>query len=153
MSAGGTSALSKLPGSHFLWLITWGPSSSSILQLNTELSYRPQKDLWGVWLAHYKEFLISVGGIVVDTGIAEQEKGSRQCIAPGMGQFWRYRVVSSIQGAVRGALKSKCLGLIPIYCDIVVNDSNVQSRLTTSDLVSPRISWKFYQERRFPGPA
>lgn len=53
---------------------------------------------------------------------------------------------------VRGALKSRCLGLIPIYCD-VVSDSNVQSRLTTSDLVSLSISWKFYQERRFPGPA
>lgn len=62
-----------------------------------------------------------------------------------------FRVLFSTQ-AVRGALKSRCLGLIPIYCD-VVSDSDVQSRLTTSDLVSPRTSWKFYRERRFLGPA
>lgn len=58
-------------------------------------------------MAHYKELLFGVGGIVVDTRIAEQEKGSTQCIAPGMGQFGGSSVASSVQGAV---LHTGCQG-------------------------------------------
>lgn len=43
--AQGASPHPDLPGSHFLWLVTWGPWSPGILLLNAELTYCLQRTL------------------------------------------------------------------------------------------------------------